>query len=154
MKSTHFPEKRYFYLLITFLIFLIPEGLTASESYRIFVVSSKFYLGKVDDKYISGGKKILTEEFSRRSNLEGEAHLEKLFDSALNPEVPKPKQKTFIDCKAKCLEGIREILKEENLQAVVLLTIAQKDRKVRLQLLLTDENNFFLKNHLYPSIKR
>ena len=57
MKSTPFPEKRYFYLLITFLIFLIPEGLTASESYRIFVVSSKFYLGKVDDKYISGGKK-------------------------------------------------------------------------------------------------
>ena len=45
--------------------------MTASESYRIFVVSSKFYLGKVDDKYISGGK-MLTEEFSRRSNLEGE----------------------------------------------------------------------------------
>ena len=126
-----------FFLFSSF--FVLPGIVTASESYRIFVVSSKFYLGKVDDKYISGGKKILTEEFSRRSNLEGEAHLEKLFDSALNPEVPKPKQKTFIDCKAKCLESIREILREENLQAVVLLTIAQKDRKVRLQLLLTDD---------------
>ena len=79
--------------------FVLPGIVTASESYRIFVVSSKFYLGKVDDKYISGGKKILTEEFSRRSNLEVEAHLEKLFESALNPDVPKPKQKTFIDCK-------------------------------------------------------
>ena len=96
--------------LITFSLFLsffvLPGIVTASESHRIFVVSSKFYLGKVDDKYISGGKKILSEEFSRRSNLEGKAHLEKLFDSALNPEVPKPKQKTFIDCKAKCLEAV------------------------------------------------
>ena len=126
-----------FFLFLSF--FVLPGIVTASESYRIFVVSSKFYLDKVDDKYISGGKKIISEEFSRRRNLEGEAYLKKLFDSALNPETPKPKQKTFIDCKAKCLEGIREILKEENLQAVVLLTIAQKDRKVRLQLLLTDD---------------
>ena len=132
-------SKRVISFFLFSYFFVLPGIVTASESYRIFVVSSKFYLGKVDDKYISGGKKILTDEFSRRSNLEGEAHLEKLFDSALNPEVPKPKQKTFIDCKAKCLEGIREILKEENLQAVVLLTIAQKDRKVRLQLLLTDD---------------
>ena len=76
-----------FFLFLSF--FVLPGIVTASESYNILVLSSKFYLGKVDDKYISGGKKILTEEFSRRSNLEGEAHLEKLFDSALNPEVTK-----------------------------------------------------------------
>ena len=138
MITIFYRSKRVFPIFLLLSFFVFPGILTASESYKILVLSSKFFLGQVDEKYLSAGKKILTDEFSRRSSMEGEDYLKKLIESALNPVQSKSKQKTFIDCKAKCLEGVRKILKEEDLQAVMLLTIAQKNRKIRLQLLLTD----------------
>ncbi len=138
MITSFYRSKRVFPIFFFLSFFVFPGILTASEPYKILVLSSKFFLGQVDEKYLSAGKKILTDEFSRRSSMEGEDYLKKLIESALNPVQSKSKQKTFIDCKAKCLEGVRKILKEEDLQAVMLLTIAQKNRKIRLQLLLTD----------------
>ena len=139
MNSFFYHTKRFHFFSMLSCFLLFPGILSAAKPYKFLVISSKFYQGKAGKKYLTAGKKILKEEFSRRSNREGIENLRILIDDALNPTLPKPVAKAFIDCKAKCLKAIRKLMKEDDSETIMLLTIAQKERKIRLQLLVSDE---------------